>query len=62
MTTAYLDWSLEVECPSCCQEFDLVDDIEVSEAIFNNQWNRLRGYEVVCPHCEYPFKLDKVEY
>ena len=63
MTTAYLDWSLEVECPACHEEFDLAkddDDNVVANAIFNNNWEALEGYEAICPECFHEFLLTEV--
>ena len=65
MNTAYVDWSLEIECPSCKQEFNLAycdDDGVFASAIFNNNWDSLRGDEVQCIYCEHKFKIDSVEY
>ena len=65
MNTAYLDWSLHVECPKCHEETDISandDDSVVTNAIFHNVWDNLKGYEVTCPHCKHEFELDNVEY
>lgn len=65
MTTAYLDWSLDVECPKCGETTDLSandDDAVVSGAIFHNNWDALKGFEVTCENCGHEFKLDEVEY
>ncbi|MDY0251443.1 MAG: hypothetical protein RBR45_15565 [Pseudomonas sp.] len=62
---ALLWWSLDVKCPHCGQEYDLsVDDADnrFSHAIFNNDWNDLRGEEVTCPNCEEDFQIEEVEY
>lgn len=67
MTTAYLDWSLDVECPKCKEDNDLASgshdgDHTVSRAIFSNAWADLKGHEVTCEHCGHEFKLDEVGY
>lgn len=65
MTTAYLEWSLHVECPNCEETFDLVDqdhESRIANRIFNNAWDKLEGYEVECPHCQHEFQIEKVEY
>ena len=65
MTTATLDWSLTTECPKCYENFDLAtEDYEntISNAIFNNRWDSLRGLEVTCPECLHEFKLTVIEY
>lgn len=65
MTAARLDYSLHVDCPGCHESFDLVDTddhSEIANRIFNNAWDKLKGYEVVCPHCQHEFQIEKVEY
>ena len=68
MAIAFLDWQLEVECPHCKQEVDLVQyeadigDNSISGRIFNNQWDDLKGWMIECPHCHNDFLLDSVEY
>ena len=65
MIIAYLDWSLDVECPKCDYHFDLVeldDENQLAEWIFDNRRNEIKGYEVECPNCGKEFKLDGVEY
>jgi len=62
---AYLEWSLNVECPSCGGEFDLArqDDIEwFSGNIFNNKWDKLKGSVVSCTGCCHEFAIGGVEY
>jgi hypothetical protein len=63
--TAYLDYSVEIQCPVCHQFNNLADsddDHIVSAAIFNNKWDTLEGHEVECSHCHHEFKIDSVEY
>ena len=68
MTIAFLDWSLEVECPHCKEETDLVKyeseqgDYIIAEAVFNNRWDDVAGYEVICPKCQHDFELSGIEY
>ena len=63
--TAYLSWSLDVDCPHCKESVDLSDNDDentVFSAIFNNDWGNLKGHEVTCPHCAAEFKISEVEY
>lgn len=65
MSTAYLEYSVNVECPKCEESTDLVDNDDdhiVSRAIFSNNWDALKGHEVTCEHCGHEFKIEKVEY
>lgn len=67
MNVAYLEWSLNVDCPACGESNDLAagdHDCEHSivRHIFGNTWNKLAGWEVQCKHCQHEFKLEKVEY
>ena len=63
--TAYLSWSLDIDCPKCNESIDLSDDDDdnvVSGAIFHNNWDALDGHEVTCKHCAHEFKVKTVEY
>lgn len=65
--TANLDWSLHVDCPKCGETNDLSSgehDAEYSIArhIFNNDWDKLSGWEVKCQHCAHEFAIEKVEH
>ena len=65
--TAYLDWSLNVECPNCGEEIDLSksphdDDGCFAGPIFNNNWDHLKNAEVLCTECEHEFEIEQVEY
>lgn len=67
MSTAWLSWRLEVECPKCSSELDLNNtwydpDNEIGEAIFNNRWKSLNGFQVTCEFCQHDFVLENVEY
>jgi len=67
MNIANLDWSLAVDCPNCEVNIDLVkydsnNDYLIANRIFKNEWDKLAGYEITCPHCAHEFKLDNVEY
>ena len=64
---AILRWSLGVECPHCKEYFDIADidhefDNRFAHAIFNNQWDDVKGSEIDCPKCEKTFEVSKVEY
>lgn len=66
--TAFLDWSLEVDCPHCDETVDLVElesdsgDYDIANRIFTSKWGELAGWDVKCPHCKHDFKLEKVHY
>ena len=65
--TAYLDWSLNVECPECGENVDLAespndDDGCFSGPIFSNNWDHLENAEVCCPECAHSFEIDEVVY
>lgn len=65
--TANLEWALHVDCPKCGESNDLAcgkHDTEHSivHAIFTNAWDKLKGWEVTCEHCQHEFTLERVEY
>ena len=65
--TAQLEWSLYVSCPQCDESNDLADpahdgENSIARHVFNNEWDRLRGWEVTCEHCGHEFTIEKVEY
>lgn len=65
--TANLEWSLHVTCPNCEESNDLSDqthDAEnnIARHIFNNDWDKLNGWEVTCEHCGHDFTIEEVEY
>lgn len=65
VNTAYLSWSVDVDCPKCGESNDLSksdDDKVVANAIFHNNWDALKGFEVICESCKHAFILDAVEY
>lgn len=68
MNIAFLDWSLDIDCPHCGKEVDLVQyeadtgDYDIAKLVFTNRWDALEGWTVECPHCERDFNIDKVEY
>lgn len=65
--TALLTWSLYVDCPKCRYTNDLAqphhdsEDI-IAKHVFENNWNRLHGWEVKCENCGHDFKIKEVEY
>jgi glutaredoxin len=62
---ASLYWSLDVECPHCGGDNDLLKidhDNNLSHYIFTNRWHKINGFEVECVHCKEEFKVEKVEY
>lgn len=63
--TVHLDWHLNVQCPYCLKSFDLVDyddDGRCAKVIFNNQWDKLKGENLICPHCGRDFEIKEVVY
>lgn len=67
MTTAYLEYSVNVDCPKCEESNDITDsehdtECEVPKALFNNKWDDLKGFDVTCEHCGHEFKIEEVEY
>lgn len=62
---ANLSWSLWIDCPECEESFDLVDhddESDIAMEIFNNKWDSLKGYEVMCPECEAEFEIEAIDY
>ena len=64
---ARLEYSVCVECPLCKQDTDLIDEdndaeSRISRPLFNNDWEKLKGLDVVCGNCEHEFELDGLEY
>lgn len=68
MNVAFLDWSLDIDCPRCGNVVDLVQydadsgDNDIANMIFRNRWDHLEGYDIECPRCKHDFKIDRVEY
>lgn len=65
--TAFLDWSLYVDCPKCGLSNDLSSarhdaEHEIARHIFSNDWDKLEGHEVTCEGCEHEFTIGCVEY
>lgn len=65
--TALLDWGLYVDCPKCSLSNNLASslhdvDHSIARLIFSNQWDRLKGWEVICEGCEHEFTITGVEY
>ena len=65
--TAQLDWSLTVYCPKCDEDNDLASGkhdccSDIAQAIFTNEWDKLKGWEVTCEHCGHEFKISEVIY
>lgn len=54
---AYWSIRLDTECPSCNAEFDLIDLDSFRESSIN-PLDRVQGYEITCPHCEYEYLID----
>jgi hypothetical protein len=60
-----LDYQLLTNCPECKVLIDLVDqddDCTIADAVFNNAWDKVQGYEVCCPDCGCDFKIKDIEY
>ena len=65
--TAFINWSLNVDCPKCEHDNDLADSIHdteysIAKHVFSNDWDKLDGWEVVCEKCNHEFNIDKVDY
>ena len=64
---AYVEWSLNVECPKCKLDNDLADSIhdvehDIARHIFNSTWDKLKGWEITCDKCGFEFLIDDVIY
>lgn len=65
MNIAHLFFSLDIKCPNCHHEFDALDqdyDNYVSTHLFNNEWDKIKGYNLTCTICKHEFEITKVEY
>lgn len=65
MNIAYVDWSLDVECPNCKENVELSkqdDENSIARKLFSNQWDKIVGWEATCPYCKHEFIVDKVDY
>jgi hypothetical protein len=65
MAKARLTCHLWIDCPNCDDTIDLLDedpDYVISNALFNNKWDDLKGYEVNCGCCDHDFVIDEIEY
>ena len=65
---AFIEYSINVDCPHCGEDIDLVDvesnsgDHDISHLVFTNEWDKLEGWDIDCPHCKQSFQLEKLEY
>ena len=60
-----LSWSLTLDCPKCDEWIDVADldqENTVARKIFNNQWDKVAGEEITCPHCGHEFEIGEVIY
>lgn len=60
---AVLTAQLEVTCPHCQNEFDLLDVDgyeDYATPIFNNDWDELKEMEIECSKCEKEFQISEV--
>jgi uncharacterized Zn-finger protein len=68
MNIAFIDWSLNIDCPHCEEVVDLVQyesdigDNSIAGRIFTNRWDEIKGHMVECPYCHQDFLIDRVEY
>ncbi len=63
--TARLNWNLYIDCPSCDDTIDLVDqddDGVYAHAIFNDSWEELTDEIAFCKACDHEFKIASVSY
>lgn len=59
-----VSFNVWVECPSCEEDFDACDQDEegyMSVEVFNNRWDGI-DMELICPNCNAPLIMEKVEY
>lgn len=65
---AFLEYSINVDCPHCEEDIDLVDmesnsgDHDISNLVFRGAWDSLINWDIDCPHCKQAFQLEKLEY
>jgi len=63
---ARLHWELNITCPHCDGEIDLLDQHndmgEISNPIFSNRWDTLEGHDIYCSYCYKHFEIESVEY
>ena len=61
---AVLHWQLKTNCPECDINIDLAEEDypDIDFAIFNNKWDVLKDYEVMCPECAVEFKIKEIIY
>lgn len=65
---AYIEFELNVDCPYCDKEVDLVEvqsdggDNSINARVFMNKWDELKGWPIECPHCHMDFELAGLEY
>ena len=57
VNVAFWSISLDVECPNCKTDFDLVESDVFRESGIN-PLERARGYEATCPICKHEFLVD----
>jgi glutaredoxin len=66
--TAFLEYSINVDCPHCENDVDLLDvesnagDNSISARVFTSEWDQLKGWPIECPHCHTDFELARLEY
>jgi len=65
--TAWMEWSLHVDCPACEHSNDLASgdhdsEHRIAHHIFHNTWDKLQGWEVTCEKCGHEFAIQGVEY
>ena len=57
--------SLDVVCPSCKEEWDLLEndgpdnDYLYADIVFNS-WEKMENTEVTCPFCGYAFEISHI--
>lgn len=65
---ARLSATLDVECPYCENEFDIIHeeanngDYIAVKVVFSSDWDDIKGHTVYCPKCQKEFTLDGLEW
>ena len=61
-----LEYKLTMDCPNCQESIDVGAqdsdlDGELTEAVFNNNWDDVEGLGFFCHYCETDVKVERIE-